>query len=759
MARPRVDAGGGWPAVFYIFKKARQAGGLFRLLHKLRSKNACKTCALGMGGQLGGMVNEQRHFPEVCKKSMQAQAGDMAGAIREDFLARTPVAQLAKMTSAELEALGRIAFPMIARDGDRHYRRISWDEAMTHVAREMMLAGPDEVFVYVSGRSSNEAAFLIQLVTRAYGTNNINNCSFYCHQASGVALGKVYGSGTASIQLDDIAKADLAIVAGANPASNHPRLMTQLLEVRRRGGKVIVVNPLMELGLKKFRIPSDPLSMLRASTMSDLYLQPRVGGDVATFKALLKGVIECGAVDDAYIAAHTTGWDAVRKDIDGSTWDELLAAAQLTRDEVDRAVELIVGAQRGVFMWAMGLTHHINGVDNILALCNLALARGWLGGEGKGLLPIRGHSNVQGVGSMGVVPTLKPSYIERMREHLGIDDPGNTGQDTYASMLAADAGRVKVGILVGGNLYASNPDSIWTARALSKIGTMVTLSTKLNEGHVKARGKTSLILPVLARDEEPQATTQESMFNFVRVSDGGKPNVVGEMRSEVDVIADLAARVLPAVPARFTPDDLKSHAWLRAQIAKVVPGYEAIARVDVDHRHAEFHIDGRTLHAPEFNTPDKRAHFYVTAVPALPTEPDTFSLMTLRSEGQFNTVVYEVEDLYRGNKTRDVVMMAAADALRLNVSEGDRVIVSTAAGEMEVTVAIVEIAPGSLAMYYPEANVLVPRALDDRSKTPAYKNVVARVRAAAAAPVGAVSGSAASEPATTESTPAVAGHA
>src|SRR5687767_3422697 len=262
MAKARVAAGGGIAAVLYVLGKGREAGGILKLYRRLRSKNACKTCALGMGGQRGGMVNEAGHFPEVCKKSVQAQAGDMAGAISAEFFARHTIADLAALTSAELERLGRLAFPVIAEPGDTHFRRIPWPEALDRAGRALREAPPAEAFFYSSGRSSNEAAFLLQLVARAYGTPNIHNCSFYCHAASSVALGGVYGSGTASVTLDDLAQADLALVAGANPASNHPRLITQLVALRRRGGKVIVVNPLRELGLVRFRIPSDWRSFL-----------------------------------------------------------------------------------------------------------------------------------------------------------------------------------------------------------------------------------------------------------------------------------------------------------------------------------------------------------------------------------------------------------------------------------------------------------------------------------------------------------------
>jgi len=722
MARPRVAAGGGVAAITYALRMGRQAGGLWRLYRRMRHRNACKTCALGMGGQRGGMVNEAGRFPEVCKKSLQAQVGDMQGPISEAVLREYPLARLARLTPAALERLGRIAFPLIAETDDTHFRRIGWEQALERAASALRAASPERVFFYSSGRASNEAAFLMQVVARLYGTANINNCSFYCHNASGVALGRVFGSGNSSIVLDDLRHADLVLVAGANPASNHPRLITQLVQLRRRGGRVIVVNPLRELGLVRFRVPSDWRSLAFGSTICDLYLQPHVGSDIGLFKAMLKAVVEAGGVDRAYVEAHTEGWDAVEADVRNASWSDLTAACGVPRDAILRTADMLVQAKRGVLCWAMGLTHHAHGVGNVLALANLALARGWLGRRGCGLLPIRGHSNVQGVGSVGVTPVLKQAFAERMHELYGIEPAPAAGWDTFRSMQAAAEGRVQVAFLLGGNLFASNPDRAWAARALGNVPLTVYASTKLNEGHVHGRGRTTLVLPVLARDEETQATTQESMFNFVRLSEGGAA-AEGEMRSEVDILASLAERVLP--PSRFDWAAMRSHQRLREEIGRVVPGYGAIAAID--RTREEFQIGGRTFHEPSFATESGRARFHVTALPGFAPERDGFRLMTLRSEGQFNTVVYEEEDLYRGNTRRDVVMMARVDAGRLGVDEGDRVTVRTEAGSLPAVVALVDIRPGNLAMYYPEANALVPRRIDEASGTPAFKSVLARV--------------------------------
>jgi molybdopterin-dependent oxidoreductase alpha subunit len=719
--RPR-RSGGGFAAIGYSLRRAR-AAGLAPTARRLVAHNACKTCAVGMGGQRGGMRNEAGSFPEVCKKSVQAQAADMQPPIDEGFFRTHGVATLERSTSRELEYAGRIGFPLLWREGDTHLRRVGWDEALTLAADAFRAAAPDRTFLYASGRSSNEAGFLLQCFARVYGTNNVNNCSYYCHQASSVALADAIGSGTATVTLDDLSAADVVLLVGANPASNHPRLITKLVELRRRGGTVIAVNPYRETGLVRFRVPSDWRSMLLGSEVSDLYLQPHVGSDAALLVLLLKRVIERGAVDDTYVRAHTSGWEAVRADAAGRDADALLTACGVPRAEVERAVDLLVAGRRGIVAWAMGVTQHAHGVDNVQALVNLALARGWVGRPGAGLLPIRGHSNVQGVGSVGVAPALKAEFAKRLADLYGVRLPETPGLHTLASVEAAADGRIDAALLLGGNLFSASPDRAWTRRALGRIGTTVYVSTKLNESHLHGRGRTHLVLPALARDEERQCTTQESMFNYVRLSDGGAPAASSEMRAEVEIVAALAAAVLPPGPVDWAA--LRDHAAIRAAIARVVPGYEAIGAIDATR--AEFQVAGRTFHEPRFATADGRARFRPTPPSALAPAAGEFRLMTLRSEGQFNTVVYEEEDVYRGNERRDVVMMNGDDARRLGLARDARVRVENATGAMDVLVRIAPLPPGNLAMYYPEANVLIPRTMDPRSATPAFKSTTARL--------------------------------
>ncbi len=321
----KTKLGGSWPAVWYTWRKAREAGGVLKLWRAMRTKNACKTCALGMGGQRGGMVNEIGHFPEVCKKSLQAMVADMQGAIRGDFWQRYTPPELQQLSPRELEACGRLVEPVLyhSRDTGR-YTPISWDDALARITRKLLATSPDETFWYFSGRSSNEAGFLLQLFARLYGTNNVNNCSYYCHQASGVGLSSVTGSGTATIELEDLDQADLIFVIGGNPASNHPRLMRTLMGVRRRGGSVIVVNPIVETGLVRFGVPSDWRSLLFGSSIASQYVQPHIGGDLAMLTGVAKRIVEMNAQDERFLLDHCLGWAELRARLASVTWDEIV---------------------------------------------------------------------------------------------------------------------------------------------------------------------------------------------------------------------------------------------------------------------------------------------------------------------------------------------------------------------------------------------------------------------------------------------------
>jgi molybdopterin-dependent oxidoreductase alpha subunit len=718
-----MKAGGGIPAIKYSLKVAGKVGAR-NFIKSVFSKNTCKTCALGMGGQQGGMRNEAGHFPEICKKSMQAQLTDIQPAIPVKVFNETPIARFKEFKGRDLEGLGRLNNPLFKKPGGTHYQEITWNEALEKIITRLKETNPDRTFFYSSGRSSNEAGFLLQLFARVYGTNNVNNCSFYCHQASGVALGSTIGSGTATIQLDDLVQADLIFVIGANPASNHPRFITELLKCRRRGGKVIVINPAKELGLVKFAVPSDIRSMLSGgSEIASDYIQPNIGGDIALFKGMAKVIIESGKFDKHFIIHFTNNFNDYREDIEKTGWEEITSVSGLSRNEIEQLAEIYLEAENVVFSWSMGMTHHEHGVGNIESIANLAMLRGMVGRKYAGLLPLRGHSNVQGIGSVGVTPVLKDKVFQNMEEKLNIKLPDSQGMDTMACMKAALENKVDFALLLGGNLYGSNPDSRFAEKALDQVPFKVFLNTTLNLGHFYGVDQECLILPVAARDEEKQKTTQESMFNFVRLSDGGIVRL-DNVRSEVDIISEVAQGVLGNDPVNFS--EFKNHTNIRKAIARVIPGFSELENIDGTGK--EFYIEGRILHSPEFSTPDKKANFRVVPIPALKRAENEFTMMTIRSEGQFNTIVYDEEDLYRGQTSRWIVLMNKIDIRKLGLRENDKITLKSTAGKMEgLTVREFDITPGNLATYYPEANVLVPTDTDNRSKTPGFKSVAVSI--------------------------------
>ena len=735
----KYKSGGGWPAVWYTWRKAREAGGIVALWRAMRSKNACKTCALGMGGQRGGMVNELGHFPEVCKKSLQAMVADMQGAIRSDFWQRYSGRDLQQFSPRELEACGRLVEPVIYRRETGRYAPISWPDALARIVEKLRAIAPDESFWYFSGRSSNEAGFLLQLFARLYGTNNVNNCSFYCHQASGVGLASATGSGTATIEREDLDRADLVFVIGGNPASNHPRLMRTLMQIRRRGGHVVVINPIVETGLVQFSVPSDVRSLVFGTQIASMYVQPQIGGDLALLTGIAKRVLELGAQDETFLGAHCEGWPELRSELAHASWEEILQKSGVKREEIDAIADRYVAAKHVVFSWTMGITHHAHGVQNVQAIANLALMRGMVGRPGCGLLPIRGHSNVQGIGSVGVAPKLKDAVFDRLQQHFGVQLPTTPGRDTMACIEGAAAGELKAGLCLGGNLYGSNPDARFAADALAQLDLLVYLSTTLNTGHAHGLANETIILPVLARDEEPQPTTQESMFNYIRMSDGGLRRHDGP-RSEVDVIASVAELVSKGAvlessngknPGVTAIDWASMHdtSSIRRAIAAIVPGFEQLA--DMDRTKQEFQVAGRTFREPRFATADGRARLHAHQLPALAgTEDGELRVMTIRSEGQFNTVVYEDEDVYRGIDRRDVILMHPEDLARFGLNSGEAVNVRGPAGTM-YGIRVTEFAairPGNAAMYYPEANTLISRAADPLSKTPAFKCVIVRLQ-------------------------------
>lgn len=704
---------------------AKKVGAL-NLANTVRSKNTCKACAFGTGGQRGGLHNEYSNRVEICNKNIQAQLSDIRDPIPIEIFEQNSIEELRSLTGKQLEDLGRLATPLYKAPGASHYQSITYETALQQIASHMCSTAPERSFFYASGRSSNEAAFILQLFARLYGCNHINNCSYYCHQASGVGLGASIGTGTATIQYADLHKADLIVVLGANPASNHPRFVKVLLECRQRGGTVIVINPAREAGLLRFASPSNFKSMITGGgEVASHYVQPHIGGDIALLSGIAKCLLKQGLQDQSFIDAHCENFDSYRDAIERMQWQDIESAAGVAREEIEKLAAIYGASSRTVFAWGMGLTHHVHGTDNIQAVANLALLRGMIAGEGKGLLPLRGHSNVQGIGSMGVTPELKASVFAAIEREMQVKLPQYKGMDTLACVQAAAKGEMDFALLLGGNLFSANPDSQFSTRALDAIPCKVMINSTLNQTHVNGVEGENYILPIRVRDEEQQATTQESMFNYLRMSDGGFDRIP-VLRSEVDIISSLAQLVIDENILDFA--EFQRHDKIRHAIAKLVLGFSELANIDESRQ--EFHIQGRHLTKAEFPTPSGKACFAVppshseTQETGAALNTEQFLLTSVRSEGQFNTIIYSESDVYRRQNSRNVLFMHPHDMERLQLQAEDIVNVSNDTGTIAaLRIAPYDIKPGNVMTYFPEVNVLVPQTCDRRSRTPAFKSV------------------------------------
>jgi molybdopterin-dependent oxidoreductase alpha subunit len=719
-AEPITIVGGGPKKVLYTLMTVARIG-LLNSAKALNSRNTCKACGLGMGGQRGGMTNELNEFPSVCNKSIQAQSTDIQPPIPREIFDHT-LNDFAQLSAHELEHLGRLNTPVYKAANSNNYQPIEWPDAIALMAARFSATTPDRTFFYTSGRSSNEAGFVLQLVARLYGTNNVNNCSYYCHQATGVGLQNVLGSGTATVSLEDLGHCDCIFVIGANPSSNHPRFVHQLKNCRERGGQVIVINPAKEPGLVRFAVPKSAKSMLSGGTwIASEYVQPKIGSDLFLFKGIAKALLESKRIDSDYIAQHTNNFDAFSENIFNTEWETIVSQTGVDQATIHHIAHCYATSERAVFAWGMGITHHLNGVENVEAIAGLALLRGMIGKPAAGLLPLRGHSNVQGIGTVGVKPVLAEDIFSHIENIFNVKLPREPGMDTLACMQAAFDKKIDAAFLMGGNLYAATPNSEWAKTALNNIGFKVFLTTTLNRGHVTGMETSeALILPVTARDEEWQATTQESMFNYVRLSDGGIKRLAN-VQPEVVILCDFAKKLLPNCPVDFS--QLKQHNHIRAAIAATIPGMSELKDIAITKK--EFTIQDRLLSSPHFKTKNGKANFFVhKKSSALTTAEYPFLLASIRSEGQFNSIIYEEIDSYRGTNTRWSVLMNNDDIKALELNTGDEVDITSAQGEMRnVKIFSFNLPRGNVLAYYPEANVLISTAFDPRSKTPAFKSV------------------------------------
>jgi molybdopterin-dependent oxidoreductase alpha subunit len=683
-----------------------------------------------------------RSHAEFCENGAKAVAEEATlRRVGAGFFAAHPVSELAQRSGHWLGQQGRLTEPMVRRPGADHYTPIGWDGAFELIAGELRgCADPDQAVFYTSGRTSNEAAFLWQLLARTYGTNNLPDCSNMCHESSGVALSATIGVGKGSVTLDDLHRAELIVVVGQNPGTNHPRMLTSLERAKRAGARILAVNPLPEAGLIRFRNPQRPSGLTgRGTELADRLLQIRVGGDAALFQAVGSLLLARGAVDREFLATHTEAFEAyaaARRDLD---WGVVTTATGLTRGEIEAAAELFAGSAATVVCWAMGLTQGPHAVATIQEIVNVQLLRGMIGRPGAGLCPVRGHSNVQGDRTMGIWHE-PPSWLPALGSALGVGLPQRRGYDTVEAIRALRDGRVRVFASLGGNFAAATPDTAVTEAGLRSCALTVQISTKLNRSHV-VTGRTALILPCLGRTERDRAAageqfvTVEDSMSCVHASRGRLAPASPELRSEVAIVCRLGEALgLAQVPwARYAAD----YRTIRAQIAKVVPGFD-----DFEARVAEpggFVLPHPPRDSRTFPTRSGKARFTVHALGSVAVPPGRLLLQTVRSHDQYNTTIYGLDDRYRGVRGgRRVVFVHPDDLVALGVADGTMVdLVSEWRDGSErrapgFRVVGYPTARGCAAAYFPEANVLVP--LDSTaagSNTPTSKSVIIRLEPAA----------------------------
>ncbi len=760
----------GVPAVLHALQIANEQMGVRRSVETLLRVNQkdgfdCPGCAWP--------EEDKRHIAEFCENGAKAVAEEATlRRVTPKFFATHSLDELRAHDDWWLGQQGRLTHPMILDEGATHYRPISWDAALREIADALRGIDPDEAVFYTSGRTSNEAAFLYQLLVRGVGTNNLPDCSNMCHESSGSALTETIGIGKGTVSIDDIHNADLLIVAGQNPGTNHPRMLSALEKAKNRGATIVAVNPLPEAGLIRFENPQTVRGVILGGTkLADEFVQIRLGGDQALFQAIGKYLLEASAIDRSaldggFIAEHTSGFDAYRQAMADASWPELVEATGIPEGELRRIGELVRTSKATIVCWAMGLTQHKHSVPTLREIVNVLLLRGDIGRPGAGVCPVRGHSNVQGDRTVGIYEKPSEAFLAALDEEFAFRAPRAHGYDTVEAIRAMRDGRVRFFMAMGGNFVSATPDTAVVEEGMATVDLTVQVSTKLNRSHV-VTGKRAIILPTLGRTDRDrrggreQRVTVEDSMGAVHASRGRLAPPSGDMLSEVAIVARLCALLFDPstgsgsgvgrsgsgmgrsgsgggnAPRADWAALEADYAGIRTRIERVIPGFD-----DYEQR-----IDkGGTLHLPNgprderrFATVDGKAQFTVNPLeyPRIPS--GRLILQTLRSHDQYNTTIYGKDDRYRGiHDGRRVVLVNSADMVELGFVEGDIVdVVSEWTGPdgivqerraEEFRLVAYATPRGNAAAYYPETNVLVPLdSVADISGTPTSKSVVVRL--------------------------------
>jgi molybdopterin-dependent oxidoreductase alpha subunit len=745
----RKDYAAGVPAVAVSLKRGLEEMGLLRTTRTLLKLNQrdgfdCPGCA--WPERPGG-----RKIAEFCENGAKAVSEEATlRRVTPKFFAEHSVEELRTRSGYWLGQQGRLTHPMVLREGATHYEPISWDGAFTLIADELNgLASPDEAIFYTSGRTSNEAAFTYQLFIRSFGTNNMPDCSNMCHESSGAALSSSIGIGKGSVSVTDVEEADLIIIAGQNPGTNHPRMLSNLEIAKGRGAKIVAINPLPEAGLRRFKDPQKVNGVIGSGVeMADEFLQIRLSGDLALFQALGRMLLEAEdanpgtVVDRAFIDEHCHGFAEYEAAIRTVDYDTVLEATGLQLSEIRTLADMMIASERTVLCWAMGLTQQKDAVATIEEAVNLLLVRGMMGKPGAGVCPVRGHSNVQGDRTMGIWEKMPEEFLDALDTEFRITSPREHGVDTVDAIRAMRDGKARVFVGMGGNFAHATSDTAVCEAALEGCSLTVQISTKLNRSHV-VPGRTAIILPTLGRTERDvqtsgkQKVSVEDSMSMVHLSRGGLEPASEYLRSEVSIVCRMALATLGedhVVPWRTFEGDYDS---IRDSVSRVITGFE-----DFNTRVRQ--PDGFLLpHPPRdsrsFPTTTGKANFATNPLTWLPTPEGRVILQTLRSHDQYNTTIYGLDDRYRGVKNaRKVIFMNPADIASLGlVDEAAVNLVSEwtlADGTVEerradgFRVVSYSTPKGNAAAYYPETNPLIP--LDHvatGSNTPVSKGVVVRV--------------------------------
>ena len=712
-----------------------------QLLANLNQKNGfdCPGCAWPD-------PDDKRAFlAEYCENGAKAVAEEATkNKVTPLFFASHSVKELSELSDYEIGKSGRITHPVYLPEGATHYQEISWNNAFQMIGNELNgLNSPDEAIFYTSGRTSNEAAFLYQLFVRQFGTNNLPDCSNMCHESSGVALSETLGIGKGSVTLEDFNHADLVIVIGQNPGTNHPRMLSALEKNKKKGGKIITINPLPEVGLMNFKDPQNPLQWINGEDLTDLFLQVKINGDVALLKIILKLMKEQeeaspnAVFNHQFIKEKTSGLENLLKDLDNYTIDELLPQTGLELSEIQKATALIINNENIIFCWAMGLTQHKNAVDNIREVVNILLLKGSIGKKGAGTCPVRGHSNVQGDRTMGIWERPKASFLDNLENEFHFKAPRKDGYDVVDAIEAMHQKKAKVFFGMGGNFISATPDTEFTAEALRNCNLTVQVSTKLNRSHL-VTGKKALILPCLGRTEKDiqvsgeQFVSVENSMGVVHQSKGTLKPCSEHLLSEPAIVAGVANATMNNSTTNWT-ELITNYDLIRDKIEATIPGFEDYnKRVRIK---GGFYLPNNARENDFTPTKTGKANFSINTPSKIKLKKNQFMMMTIRTHDQYNTTIYGLDDRYRGIlNERRVVLMNKEDMNSLNLEKLDLVDLTShfnnekreAKGFLVVPY---DIPKHCTATYFPEANVLVPiKNKADISNTPASKTVIITIK-------------------------------